>query len=175
MSRCKCQCTDYIDLSDKVSVLLDSFHEFLSTLPEAFVLLDLPGLQLRNDGGFLLLLSEILIESQRIVGLFLLAVPGTAVRPLGRFFGVRSGGRGRGRGRGGPISITTFSTPVSITSSTGCPVVATRAGSPLFGGGSLFNSGIVGSSSLDCEFCLAFITTPRLVDLLVRVADRGLG
>ena len=191
VNTCKCRSAGYTNLSDKVSILpSSSFHEFLGTLPETFVLLDLPDLQLRNEGGFLLLLSVILIESQRVVWLFLLTVFGTAVRPLGRLFGIRGGGRGGG----GPVVITSFSTPVIITTaavaaaaatasstpvsitSFSTPVIATSSsGIRVFGGGSLFSSGIVGSSSLSCEFCLAFITTPRLVDLLVRVAKRGLG
>ena len=160
------------NLSNKVGILLGTFDEFSSTLPDAFVLFDLPGLQLRNDGGFLLLLSEILIEGQSVVWLFLFTIPGTAVRPLSRLLGVRGGGESRR----GPLGFgTTCGTPVSITT-TGTPlVVAISAGSPVFSGSSLLGSGIVDGSGLNREFGLAFITTPRLVDLLFRVTDTGSG
>lgn len=148
----------YADLPDKVSSLLRAFDELLSTLPETFILLNLPGLQLRNNGGFLLLLGKVLIESQRIVWLFLLVVPGTAVRPLDGFFGVR--GRGGCGCRGGPVTTTTSSAPVS-TAGCSTPVIATSAaGLPRFGGSNLFSSSVVGSSGLSRQFGLAFVATP---------------
>ena len=154
-----------MDLADEISVLFRAFDYFFSTLPEAFILLDLPGLQLGNDGGFLLLLGEVLIEGQRVVWLFLLTVPGTAVRPLGRLFGIRRGGRSRSRG--GPVGVSTFRSPLSIASlSAPLGITTSTARLPIFGGSRLFSSGIVGSSSLNREFGIAFIATPRLVDLL---------
>ena len=75
-------------------------------------MLELPGPQLRGDGGFLLL-GEILIEGQRIARLFLLAIPGTAVRPLGSLFGIRRGDRNRSRD--GPGSVAVLSAPLRIT------------------------------------------------------------
>jgi len=140
-------------------------------------LLDLSGLQLRNDGGFLLLLGEVLIEGQRVVWLFLLTISGTAVRPLGGLFGIRRGDRRRSRG--GPVSGGNISTPIG-TAGLSAPLgisssSSSSTGLPIFGGSHLFSSGIVGGGGLSREFGLAFIATPRLVDLLFRVADGGSG
>jgi hypothetical protein len=131
------------------------------------------GLQLGDSGVLLLLLGKVLLEGQGVVLLLGLSLAAGATFPGLTFGGGSSGVSGRSgpsidvgiRGRGGPsVDAGSRSTPVTSGSS--------RVAGPVVCSG--LDSGICSSSLLYLELGVAFVTTPGLVDLLVRVGFTGL-
>lgn len=112
----------------------------------------LAGLKFGNDGRFLfLLLGKILLEGEGII-LFLFLVATAAIRLF--TFAVDLGRGGFLSGRCAP----TIASGVSLTEA--APVVGVR-----------FFGGIISSCLFYLELGVAIITTPGLMDLLVRVAE----
>jgi len=142
-----------INLASEIAFSV-AFLETSSASPDGVVcaFVGLAGLEFGNDGRFLfLLLGKILVEGEGII-FFLFLVATAAIRLF--IFAVDLGRGGFLSGRCAPIA-----TGVSVTEA-----------SPV-GVGVGFLGGIISGCFFYFELCVAIITTPGLMDLLVRVAE----
>ena len=161
------------DLANKVCIVLLVFFKGYGVPPDILsAIVGFPDtLELRYDVA-ILLLGEVLIECQGVVlffGFTAFALAAWLVSVGGRRsrcgFGIDGGSC---LGPGIIIGRSSVNTPV-IGSRLGTPSIVICG--PLIGA---FSGGVIGGSLLNLELCVAIVATPRLVDLLIRIAVDGL-
>lgn len=142
------------DLSGKVGVFLFILLERDCVFPD-FTAVDFPGLQLGDVGKLLVfLLSQVLVEGQCVVLLFGLSFTSTAAFAFGG--STFCCGCVGSSGWGTPSIVSGSSTAPSVVFDSGC---------------ALFDSSVFGCGLFCLEFGDTVIASPRLVNLLLRIAD----